>query len=89
MKIKTEIDINDLVALKMIKSEVAGDRDLVDRLKSELKLARKITHPNVLRTFDFGDIDGHPFISMEFVRGITLRGMLEQSGRLPYSRVMV
>lgn len=77
--------LDDLVALKMLKREVAGDRALVDRLKSELKLARKITHPNVLRTFDFGEIDGNPFISMEYVRGLTLRSMLEQSGRLPYS----
>jgi serine/threonine-protein kinase len=78
-------DLDDLVALKMLKKEVAGDRALVERLKSELKLARRITHPNVLRTFDFGEIDGVPFISMEYVRGITLRAMLEQSGRLPYS----
>ena len=78
-------ELDDLVALKMLKREAAGDQALLARLKSELKLARKITHPNVLRTFDFGDVDGHPFISMEYVRGITLRGMLEQSGRLPYS----
>src|SRR5581483_6753392 len=56
-----------------------------DRLKSELKLARKITHPNVLRTFDFGDVDGIPFITMEYVRGITLRYLLQQTGALPYS----
>jgi len=78
-------DLDDLVALKMLKREVAGDHALVERLKSELKLARKITHPNILRTFDFGEIDGHPFISMEYVRGLTLRSMLERSGRLPYS----
>jgi serine/threonine-protein kinase len=64
---------------------VAGDHALVARLKTELKLARRITHPNVLRTFDFGEVDGHPFISMEYVRGITLRAMLEQSGRLPFT----
>jgi serine/threonine-protein kinase len=81
-------ELDDLVALKMIKREVAGDRALVERLKSELKLARKITHPNVLRTFDFGEIDGVPFISMEYVRGITMRAMLEQSGRPPYSAAM-
>ncbi len=78
-------ELDDLVALKMLKRDVAGDRALVERLKSEIRLARKITHPNVLRTFDFGEIDGVPFISMEYVRGLTLRSMLEQSGRLPYS----
>ncbi len=78
-------ELDDLVALKMLKPEVAGDARLVERLKSELKLARKITHPNVLRTFDFGEIEGLPYISMEYVRGLTLREMLTQSGRLPYS----
>ncbi len=78
-------DLDDLVALKMLKREVAHDSALVERLKSELKLARKITHPNILRTFDFGEIDGNPFISMEYVRGLTLRVLLERSGRLPYS----
>jgi len=78
-------DLDDLVALRMLKREVAGDRALVERLKSELKLARKITHPNILRTFDFGEIDGNPFIAMEYVRGLTLRALLERSGRLPYS----
>src|SRR5262249_24517078 len=44
-------ELDDLVALKMLKRDVWGDKDLLERLKSELKLARKITHPNVLRTF--------------------------------------
>jgi serine/threonine-protein kinase len=78
-------ELDDLVALKMLKRELWGDRNQLERLKSELKLARKITHPNVLRTHDFGDIDGIPYISMEYVRGVTLRYLLDQSGRLPYS----
>ena len=78
-------ELDDLVALKMLKRDVAGDGALLERLKSELKLARKVTHPNILRTFDFGEVDGLPYISMEYVRGVTLRTMIEQSGRLPYS----
>jgi eukaryotic-like serine/threonine-protein kinase len=78
-------ELDDLVALKMLKRDLWGDRTQLDRLKSELKLARKITHPNVLRTYDFGDIEGVPYISMEYVRGVTLRYMLDQTNRLPYS----
>jgi class 3 adenylate cyclase len=78
-------ELDDLVALKMLKREMADDPGLLERLKSELKLARKITHPNVLRTFDFGDLGGLPYISMEYVRGVTLRYLLDSSGRLPYS----
>jgi serine/threonine-protein kinase len=78
-------ELDDLVALKMLKRELWGDRGQLERLKSEIKLARKITHPNVLRTFDFGEIDGVPYISMEYVRGVTLRYLLDQTHRLPYS----
>lgn len=78
-------ELDDLVALKMLKRELWGDRTQLDRLKSEIKLARRITHPNVLRTYDFGDIEGVPYISMEYVRGVTLRYMLDQTNRLPYS----
>ena len=78
-------ELDDLVALKVLQRDLWGDRTQLDRLKSELKLARKITHPNVLRTYDFGEIDGIPYISMEYVRGVTLRYMLDQTRRLPYS----
>ncbi|HEV7505013.1 MAG TPA: protein kinase [Thermoanaerobaculia bacterium] len=78
-------ELDDLVALKMLRRELWGDLNQLDRLKSEIKLARKITHPNVLRTHDFGEIDGVPYISMEYVRGVTLRYMLDQTSRLPYS----
>ena len=79
-------ELNELVALKMLKQDAfAGDAQGLERLKDELKLARKIAHPNVLRTYDFGEADGFPFISMEFVRGVTLKHLLEQSGRLPLS----
>ncbi len=69
----------------MLKRELWGDKSQLERLKSEIKLARKITHPNVLRTYDFGEIDGVPYISMEYVRGVTLRYLLDETERLPYS----
>jgi tRNA A-37 threonylcarbamoyl transferase component Bud32/HAMP domain-containing protein len=80
-----DLELRDIVALKMLRPGALQDREQLDRLKDEIRLARKITHPNVLRTFDFGEIGGTPFISMEFVRGVTLRGLLSESGRLPYS----
>ena len=80
-----DYSLDELVALKMLKAEVWNDPQRLGRLKEELKLARKIAHPNVLRTYDFGELGGVPFISMEYVRGITLRRLLDQSGRLPLS----
>ncbi|MEM7482416.1 MAG: protein kinase [Acidobacteriota bacterium] len=78
-------ELDDLVALKMLRVDRMGDPLQVDRLKAEIKLARKITHPNVLRTFDLDEIDGMPFLSMEYIRGITLRFLLDRTDRLPYS----
>ncbi|HEX5719335.1 MAG TPA: protein kinase [Thermoanaerobaculia bacterium] len=78
-------ELDDLVALKMLRKELLGDPGNLERLKAEIKLARKITHPNVLRTHDFGEIGGMPYISMEYVRGVTLRYLLDQTHRLPFS----
>jgi eukaryotic-like serine/threonine-protein kinase len=80
-----DLELDDVVALKMLKPSVLMDQEQLDRLKSEIKLARMITHPNVLRTFDFGEVDGHPYISMEYVRGLTLRYLLNETKRIPYS----
>jgi len=81
-------ELDDLVALKTLKRTAWRDPVLLERLKSELKLARRITHPNVLRTFDFGEVGGIPFISMEFIRGLTVRYLLEQTGRMPPSAAL-
>ncbi len=78
--------LNDLVALKMLKLANAEGADaFLEAMKSEIRLARKITHPSVLRTYDYGEIDGVPYISMEYVRGLTLKYLLNQSGKIPYS----
>ncbi len=74
--------LDDIVALKMLNPAMVADPDYLDRMKSEIRLARKITHPNVLRTHDLWELDGLPVISMEFVRGIPLNQLIERSGRL-------
>ena len=80
-----DLELGDLVALKMLKPGMLADAEQLDRLKSEIRLARRITHPNVLRTFDFGEVDGRAYISMEYVRGLTLRYLLNETKRMPYS----
>jgi len=80
-----DIELDDVVALKTLRPSALVDGEQLERLKSEIRLARKITHPNVLRTFDFGEAMGLPYISMEYVRGMTLRYLLRQAGRVPYS----
>lgn len=83
-----DLELDDLVAIKMLRGDARLDAEQLDRLKSELKLARRITHPNVLRTFDFGEHQGRPYLSMEYVRGMTLRYLLQQTGRIPFSAAL-
>lgn len=80
--------LGDVVALKTLRDNAWHDHRRVDRLKQEIKLARKITHPHVLRVYDLGEVDGMPFISMEYVRGVTLRQLLDKTQRLPFSAGM-
>ena len=77
--------LNEVVAIKTIKSEDSQDQALLDAMKSEIRLARKITHRNVLRIYDYGDASGVPFISMEYVRGMTLRYLLQNRTRVPFA----
>ncbi len=72
-------DLDDLVAIKTLKSEaLSADPTLLDRFKQEIRLARRITHPNILRTHDLGESNGLRYLSMEFVKGITLKHLVEQ-----------
>ena len=77
-------DLDDLVAIKTLRSEVlSADPSLLERFKQEIRLARKITHPNILRTHDQGETGGLRYLSMEFVKGITLKNLVESGQILP------
>lgn len=76
--------LDEEVALKVLRSDVLrDDPGLLDRFKQEIKLARRITHRNVLRTHDFGESNGTPYISMEYLEGVTLKDLLRNKGALP------
>lgn len=81
----TDRELGETVALKTLRPEIAGGAQGLERMKDELRLARKVTHRNVLRTFDFGVWQGVPYLSMEYVRGINLHELLRRVGRLPES----
>jgi serine/threonine-protein kinase len=80
-----DLELDEIVALKLLRPGLLADAVQMERLKDELRLARRITHANVLRTYDFVEIDGAPCISMEYVRGTTLRWLLDASGTVPLS----
>ena len=67
-----------VVALKIIRPELAGHPTILRRFKQELLLARQVTHRNVIRIFDLGVADGLHFITMDFVQGRDLNSLLEE-----------
>ncbi|HVS33245.1 MAG TPA: protein kinase [Thermoanaerobaculia bacterium] len=76
----TDTQLDEVVAIKTLSVDVMNrSPEDLDRFKREIRLARKITHRNVLRTYDYGEADGVYFISMEFVRGYTLDELLDQA----------
>jgi eukaryotic-like serine/threonine-protein kinase len=81
-------DLNRVVALKLVRSEFTSDPSSMQRFKQELLLASKISHKNVLRIHDLGDVEGVKFISMAYVEGEDLHYLLERQGRLPVPRAL-
>ena len=67
-----------VVALKVLKSELARDAKWDKRFSRELRLARPIQHRNVCRVFDIGEADGHKFLTMELAKGGSLREELKR-----------
>jgi serine/threonine-protein kinase len=76
--------LDETVAVKVLRPDVLReDPSLLERFKQELKLARRITQRNVLRTHDFGETSGTPYISMEYLEGVTLKDLIRGKGALP------
>jgi eukaryotic-like serine/threonine-protein kinase len=82
----TDRELGETVAVKTLKPDmVRHDPSALDRFKSEIKLARRIAHRNVVRTYDLGENGGVYFITMEFVEGKSLKELILSRGRLPVS----
>jgi len=77
-----DTELDRVVALKLIRPELAKNPDVLRRFKQELILARQVTHKNVIRIFDLGQSDGIKFITMDFVEGQDLRQLLAEKGKL-------
>jgi DNA-binding response OmpR family regulator len=76
-------ELDDEVAVKVLRAELLKtDPELIERLKMEIRLARRITHPNVVRSHDFGEWEGKHFMTMEYVKAITVESLIEAQGRL-------
>jgi serine/threonine protein kinase/tetratricopeptide (TPR) repeat protein len=75
-------DLNEEVALKLIKPEIVLEKKTVERFRNELRLARKISHRNVGRMYELMEFMGVHYITMEYVPGQDLRSLIRQTGKL-------
>jgi CheY-like chemotaxis protein len=76
-------ELSEDIAIKLLRPEVlSGDPTMAERFKNEIRLARRISHRNVVRTHDFGEWEGSAYVTMEYVEGITLRDLVDTRKRL-------
>ncbi len=79
-----DTELGEVIAIKTLKQELLSeDANALERFKSEIRLARRISHRNVVRTHDLGEFSGVYFITMEYVEGTTLKELVKRRGRLP------
>jgi serine/threonine-protein kinase len=76
-------EVGETVAIKALRPELGAiDATVLERFKQELRLARRITHRNVVRTYDLGEVDGIYYITMEYVHGTTVAALIRDAGTL-------
>ena len=75
-------EINEEVAIKLLKPEIASDETTVERFRNELKFARKIAHKNICKMYHLAKDEETPYITMEYVKGEDLKSFVRRKGKL-------
>jgi serine/threonine-protein kinase len=81
-----DLKLGQPVSLKFLPRALAATPGLLERFHAEVRNARHVSHPNVCRVYDIGEIDGQHFLTMEFVDGEDLATLLRRIGRLPAAK---
>ena len=83
-----DLKLSQPVALKFLPDRYLSDGAALARFHREVRVARQVTHRNVCRVYDIGEIDGKHFLSMEFIKGEELSSLLRRIGRLPSDKAL-
>lgn len=83
-----DLELDEVVALKILHGDLVGSHEMLARFRREVKLARRVTHRNVARTFDIGEHEGERFLTMELIEGESLGTVLERAGRFEIARAL-
>jgi hypothetical protein len=78
-----QTDLQRPVAIKLLPGSYATDKDAAARFRREIENVARISHPNIVRVYDAGDLDGHPFFTMEFIDGSDVESMLKRGPIAP------
>jgi eukaryotic-like serine/threonine-protein kinase len=84
----TDKTLDRVIALKVVRQGMMADQEALNRFKQELLLASKISHTNILRIHDMGEVGDVKFITMAYVEGPDLHHILQETPRLPFERVL-
>jgi serine/threonine-protein kinase len=83
-----DLKLGQPVALKFLPPDVDRDPSRLTQLHTEVRMARQVSHPNVCRVYDIDEVDGHTFLSMEYVDGEDLASLLRRVGRFSPERAL-
>ncbi len=83
-----DLKLGQPVALKFLPKHLASDHDRLERFFAEVRIARQVSHPNVCRVYDVGEVDGQQYLSMEYVDGEDLASLLKRIGHLPADKAL-
>ncbi len=83
-----DLKLGQPVALKFLPERFAAEKERLERFYAEVRIARQVSHPNVCRVYDVGEIDGQHYLSMEYVDGEDLASLLKRIGRLPPDKAL-
>src|SRR6185503_12296242 len=83
-----DLKLGQAVALKFLPELLGSSSGRVEMFYEEVRLARQVSHPHVCRVYDVGEIEGAPFLTMEYIDGEDLASLLRRIGRLPQERAV-
>src|SRR6185436_130872 len=83
-----DLSLDQSVALKFLPEEIARNERALERFRNEVRIARQVSHPNVCRVYDLGEMQGLYFLSMEYIDGEDLGSLLRRIGRLPGDKAL-
>jgi len=84
----TDLTLSQPVALKFLPEAAGADQMALARFYNEVRIARQVSHPNVCRVYDVGQIEGQPYLSMEYIDGENLASLIRRIGRLPHDKAV-